>query len=145
MRVADAGSCGIGPPQWNLSTAWASLTAMTTQMASIDYKSCDLLAMFVALFLKKLNALAMAEVELMTNDPFPAAERVGSDRSIGGEIAKFAYVEEALVAAAVPSGTPGHAISRNPARGNPQRAYCGITRFARRLTVRMDRSAGVRG
>src|SRR4051794_18920037 len=39
MRVADAGSCGTGPPQWNLSTAWASLTAMTTQMASTSERS----------------------------------------------------------------------------------------------------------
>ena len=39
MRVADAESCGVGPPQWNLSTAWASLTAMTTQMASTSDRS----------------------------------------------------------------------------------------------------------
>src|SRR6476619_5488020 len=39
MRVADAVSCGVGPPQWNLSTAWASLTAMTTQMASTSDRS----------------------------------------------------------------------------------------------------------
>jgi len=39
MRVADAVSCGVGPPQWNLRTAWASLTAMTTQMASTSERS----------------------------------------------------------------------------------------------------------
>jgi hypothetical protein len=39
MRVADAGSWGVGPPQWNLSTACASLTAMTTQMASTSDRS----------------------------------------------------------------------------------------------------------
>jgi hypothetical protein len=39
MRVADAVSCGVGPPQWNLSTAWAWLTAMTTQMASTSDRS----------------------------------------------------------------------------------------------------------
>src|ERR1700754_2745942 len=39
MRVADAASCGVGPPQWNLSTACASLTAMTTQMASTSDRS----------------------------------------------------------------------------------------------------------
>jgi hypothetical protein len=39
MRVAEEESCGVGPPQWNLSTAWASLTAMTTQMASTSDRS----------------------------------------------------------------------------------------------------------
>src|SRR3954465_15372014 len=39
MRVADAESSGVGPPQWNLSTACASLTAMTTQMASTSDRS----------------------------------------------------------------------------------------------------------
>src|SRR3954469_6639121 len=39
MRVADAGPWGVGPPQWNLSTACASLTAMTTQMASTSDRS----------------------------------------------------------------------------------------------------------
>jgi hypothetical protein len=68
----------------------------------------DVLPLMALLCPDAMTAALMREVERMTNDPVPQAERKKRIAALEQEIEQLAYVEEALVAAAIAEGEDVH-------------------------------------
>jgi hypothetical protein len=66
--------------------------------------SAKVLPMMALLFPDAMTAALIGEVERMANDPLPQAERKKRIVALEHEIEQLAYVEEALVAAAIADG-----------------------------------------
>jgi hypothetical protein len=71
----------------------------------------EVLPMMALLFPDAMTAALMREVERMANDPLPQAERKKRIAALEQEIEQLAYVEEALVAAAIAEGED---VQRSP-------------------------------
>jgi hypothetical protein len=67
--------------------------------------------MMALLFPDAMVAALIREVERMANDPLPQAERKKRIAALEHEIEQLAYVEEALVAAAIAEGED---VQRSP-------------------------------
>jgi len=95
----------------------------------------EVLPMMALLFPDAMVAALMREVERVANDPLPQAERKKRIAELEAEISELAYVEEALVAAAIADGED---VQRSPS-APPQAvlqvrvAGGGDEEFARRL------------
>jgi len=61
-----------------------------------------------ALFLDRMLALVMDEIERMANVPLPVAQRAPRVAALERELDELHRVEEALVAAAIATGQPVH-------------------------------------
>jgi len=87
----------------------------------ISEHTCDPLALLAALFPDRMLSLVMTEVERMANDPVPLAERPRRMASLERELDELHRVEEALVVAAIATGSSVH---RSPSA--PPAAVLGI-------------------
>jgi hypothetical protein len=106
-RVAALGSPtvrGIGQGE-TLKIFWPG--AKET-ISGHDERSCDPLALFSVLFPEKLVDAVMAEVERMTSEPLPLAQRPAQIAAVEREIEGLSHVEEALVELALARGEPVH-------------------------------------
>ena len=81
----------------------------------------DVLPLMALLHGDAMVAALMREVERMADDPLPRAERNRRVNALEAELAELAYVEEALIAAAIASGEDVH---RNP--DAPPQAVLGV-------------------
>jgi hypothetical protein len=75
----------------------------------ISEHTCDPLALLAALFPDRMLSLVMTEVERMSNNPLPVAQRAPRIAALERELDELHRVEESLVAAAMgrsPSAPP---------------------------------------
>jgi hypothetical protein len=81
----------------------------------------DVLPLIATLHSDAMVAALMREVERMADEPLPRAERIRRIAALETELAELAYVEEALIAAAIASGDDVHSSP-----GAPPQAVLGI-------------------
>jgi hypothetical protein len=81
----------------------------------------DVLPMMALLFPDAMIAALMSEVERMASDTVPIKERATRIAALTNEIEQLAYVEEALVTAAIASGED---VQRSP--GATPQAVLGV-------------------
>jgi chromosome segregation ATPase len=92
--------------------------------------SAKVLPMMALLFPDRMTAALISDVERMANDPLPQAERKKRIAALEREIEQLAYVEEAMVAAAIARGED---VQRSPSA--PPQAVLGVKVVeARRVT-----------
>jgi hypothetical protein len=91
------------------------------------------LAVFAQLFPEKVQEVVLAKIDALANDPLPIKERHARIAKLEREIDELAYLEEALVAAAIADGED---VQRS--RAAPPQAVLGV-RVAE--TVKSSRAA----
>jgi hypothetical protein len=119
---------GVGVGE-RLSIVWPGAQGGTQY---ISEHTCDPLSLLAALFPDRMLSLVMTEVERMSNDPLPLAQRPARIAALTRELDDDLHrIEEWLVAAAIAAGQPMH---RSPSA--PPAAVLGV-----RIADRASRAA----
>jgi hypothetical protein len=95
---------GVGVGE-RLSIVWPGAQGGTQY---ISEHTCDPLSLLAALFPDRMLSLVMTEVERMSNDPLPLAQRPPRIAALERDLEELHRVEEALVVAAIAAGQPVH-------------------------------------
>jgi hypothetical protein len=100
QSVARPQICGIGKGE-KLKVVWPG-AGWDTRGPRED--RAEVLPMMALLFPDAMTAALMGEVDRMASDPLPQAARQKRIAELEREIEQLAYIEEALVAAAIAEG-----------------------------------------